>query len=364
MNAEDVDVGMELEAESPGGFLWHPVKVIRRLGVEGRFHGLFEVRAVEHDGPAGTWIRYAREMRRSASAPAQVVRIVTADGDHPSWAATRGYFAAGGTATPHFRPRLAEGQAVSRVAAAAGGLIAVWSVGNAAVAVEVEVLLPRRSRSGPPQAGEIRPVVSQGILVPTGDALRMARSLRAGSAFYFAAPGAAIWTAPSHPDFEAATWPDDGQPVDAGGREAGGRSARRGEGEDRRQPEEGVRLWTVVVGRRAAALLAGLVESAAGPRIFSGLSPEQTLKTTAASPDMKSAAEEAVAAACEVVERRRTSVNWNSGADRTKIAMELAGRLLQWDAARMALEAARLRGKAPGASLATGARPAGDGNPM
>jgi len=80
---------------------------------------------------------------------------------------------------------------------------------------------------------------------------------------------------------------------------------------------------------------------------------------TATAPDMKSAAEEAVAAACEAVERRRTSMSWNSGSDRTKIAMELAGRLLQWDAARMALEAARLRGKAPRTSPGD-ARPAGE----
>jgi hypothetical protein len=73
----------------------------------------------------------------------------------------------------------------------------------------------------------------------------------------------------------------------------------------------------------------------------------EAIAAPAAPPDMKSVAEEAVAVALEVLMARRDNLYWPSNGERTKATVELAGRLLQWDAARMALEAARLRRKAP-----------------
>ena len=216
MNADEVAVGMELEAmgESLGHAAgrWLRAKVVRRLASkDGQFNDMFSVEA-EVDGVARRWFRYASELRRRNSK--QVVRIVSADSPHP-------------------RPKAAEGRAVSRIDAAAGGSVAVWSAPGG-VAVEVEMPLPRRSSLGPPRPGEIQPVASQGILIPAGDAARMARGLRAETAFHFAAPGAAILTAPLEPDLTA--------------------------------PERLGRIWpdcapTVLVGRACAALLAALVES-------------------------------------------------------------------------------------------------------
>lgn len=63
-----------------------------------------------------------------------------------------------------------------------------------------------------------------------------------------------------------------------------------------------------------------------------------------AAPDMASVAAEAVVAARKAMELHCTG--FSSYDSKATAVMALAGRLLQWDAARMALEAARLRGKA------------------
>jgi hypothetical protein len=101
------------------------------------------------------------------------------------------------------------------------------------------------------------------------------------------------------------------------------------------EPEEGVRL------------IGG--EMREGEPTKASPADNKKAETTAAAPDMKSVVEEAVAAALGVLVARRDGMSFSSYSERTKATVELAGRLLQWDAARMALEAARLRGKAPGA---------------
>ena len=87
------------------------------------------------------------------------------------------------------------------------------------------------------------------------------------------------------------------------------------------------------------AVIAALIGKAESPAAATG------------SPSMRSVVEEAMLAAWEMLDKHRNRMNWGCNSDRTKAAVELAGRLLQWDAARMALEAARLRRKAPGAAL-------------
>ena len=84
---------------------------------------------------------------------------------------------------------------------------------------------------------------------------------------------------------------------------------------------------------------AGMTPAAEGE-----LEGEMQAAGRAEAPSMASVAGEASAAACKAVEKMGFGFSSNDG--RATVALALAGRLLQWDAARMALEAARLRGKA------------------
>jgi hypothetical protein len=68
---------------------------------------------------------------------------------------------------------------------------------------------------------------------------------------------------------------------------------------------------------------------------------------------MRTVAGVGVAAATALV--RHGDMTWDTYDSRSRATVELARELVRWDAARMALEAARLRRKAPGAAGA--ARP-------
>jgi len=184
MNADDVAVGMVLEARGPGPDApWRPAEVVRRLAPDGRFRGLFEVRTTFPDGQQGRGLRYAEDLR-----PA-----------------------------PHHCHPPAEGQAVSRIEAASGGSVAVWPAGGGDVAVEVRV-----------DGRGVR------VLVKAACAGRVARDIIAGSAFYLGGPGASVWTEQTqYGTVLIASAP----------------------------PLPG--SLSVLLGRRAASLLAGLIDAAA-----------------------------------------------------------------------------------------------------
>ena len=204
MNAEDVTIGMELEAMeamNPEG-RWLPATVSRRLDADAAVwvRGLFEVQVAGPDGRLGVVTRRAGELRIPERPPARRHVVDRA------------------FAEP--RPRAA-GQ--NAIADGRGGSAAVWWTPGA-VSIEVS-------------GGE--PLDGVRVLLPIDRAGDMAAHLRAGRAFRWPADGMklgwAIWTEPT----------------------SCGPALCASAGHEWPHP-------SVLLGLADAAVLAGLIESAAG----------------------------------------------------------------------------------------------------